>query len=113
MIGVGVKIVGAGLIVWFSTTNAFPAVSEAWKARKAAVEAASSSAGMTAGEVTQRYLSLLDKHGVKNITKTDVEAIKDGDRWIVGATYEVVKKVYGGTALAYEFSVASDKKTLW
>ncbi len=113
MIGKTLKLGGAALAVWLCATNAWPAVSEAWKARQAAVEVSSASNGMTGGEVAKKYLAVLERRGVKSITQADIETSKDGDRWVVGASYEVAKHLYGTASLVYEFSVASDRRSLW
>lgn len=113
MIGKGIKIAGAGLIAWLVATNAWPAMSEAWKARQAAVAVSSSSSGMTMAEVATKYLAALEQKGVKSISRSDIEVTKDGERWIVGANYEVSKKLVGSTSLIYDFSISADKKALW
>lgn len=113
MIGKAVKIGGAGILVWVGMTNAWPAISEAWKARQIAATISSSSSGMTMNEVSARYLSALEAKGIKSISRSDIETVKDGDRWIVGANYEVVRKLYGTTSLSYDFSISADRKSLW
>lgn len=113
MIGKAVKFGGAALAVWLCATNAWPAVSEAWKARQAAVEVSAVSGGLTSGEVAKSYLAALERRGVKSITPADIETSKEGDRWVVGANYEVAKRLYGTASLVYEFSVASDRRSLW
>jgi len=113
VIGKALKLGGAALAIWLGATNAWPAVSEAWKARQAAIEVSSSSNGMTAGEVTKKYQAALERRGVKSVTTADIETARDGDRWVVGASFEVAKRLYGTASLVYEFSVASDRRSLW
>jgi len=113
MIGKILKWGGAALLAWIGMTNAWPAISEAWKARQAAVVVSSASSGLSMAEVTSRYHAALQAKGVKSITKADIDAIKNGDRWIVGANYEVVKKLYGTMSLTYDFSISADRKSLW
>jgi hypothetical protein len=113
MLAFPLKIAGVALIGWLGFVSVWPAASEAWKVRQAAVEVASRSAGLNHTEVSKNYLEAMTRRGVKNVTMADIDATKDGERWIVGANYEVAKKLFGAISVVYEFSIASDRKSFW
>ena len=113
MLGKALKYGGLALGGWVVATNAWPAISDAWKTRQAAVEVAAQSTGLTRSEVANKYIAAIQKRGVKTVTIADIEATKEGDKWVLSADFEVPRRLYGTTSLIYEFSVASDRRTLW
>lgn len=101
------------VVVLVMYRNVWPAVSDAWRTRQAAVKIAVQSHGKTKKEVEQDYLSELKIRGVGGVTTADISVEKDGENWIVGASYEVATQIFHNTSLVYEFSVASNRKSLW
>ena len=93
--------------------SVWPAVSDAWKTRQAAVKIAGQSYGKSKKEVEQDYLAELKSRGVQSVTAPDVTIEKSGERWIVGASYEVANPIYSNASLVYEFSVSSDRRSIW
>lgn len=113
MFGTVLRISGFALAAWFVMTSAYPAISEAWKVRQGSVEASLTSGGLSRSEATSKALEAIKRRGVKSVTRADITAERDGDRWIVGASYEVAKPLFGQASLIYSFNVASNRKTLW
>ena len=91
----------------------WPAYSGAWRAQRLAEKVASQSAGKTRKDVADAYLDALKGAKLGAIERDSLVIDRDGEKWIVGADFELMAPVYKKIQLVYEFSIASDRKMLW
>ena len=91
----------------------WPAYSGAWRAQRIAEKVASQSLGQTRKDVADAYLGALKSARIDAIERESLIIERDGEKWIVGAEFELTAPVYAGIQLVYEFSIASDRKRLW
>ena len=115
MLGKIIKFSLFGLIGWALIGNARPAYMEAWKVKKAAdLAAVKSSDSSSRRDVESAFRRELEVQGCKTAMESLlIDTSKENGQWIVSGEFSVLRPVFGTVSVNYDFSVASNRKTLW
>lgn len=115
MLGPLIKYSLFGLTAWLLIGNARPAYVEAYKAQKAA-DLASRKVNDSSSrrDAEQAFKQELEAQGCKAaLDNIAIEATKDNGKWILSGEFTLLRPIYKDITMSYDFSVASDRKSLW